>query len=101
MGDLVPFGDELEDGTLEGWKIGEVGRAESFASEDAEPLLDGVHPGTVDWREVGDEPRMGGEPLAGELAVMDRDVVGQQVDGGDRGRDGLVEVVQEGQVLDL
>ena len=32
---------------------------------------------------------------------MDRDVVGEQVDRGDRGGDGLVEVLQEGEVLDL
>ena len=32
---------------------------------------------------------------------MDRDVVGEQVDRGDRGRDGPVEVLQEREVLDL
>ena len=36
-----------------------------------------------------------------ELAMMDRDVVGEQVDRGDRGGDGPVEVLQEGEVLDL
>jgi len=101
MGGLVPLGDELMDGALEGGEVGEVGRAEPLASEDPKPLLHGVHPGTVDRREVGDEARMGGEPLLDELAVMDRDVVGQQVDRGHGGRDGLVEALQEGEVLDL
>src|SRR5215207_5051595 len=101
VSDLVPFIDELEDGALEGGEVGEVGGAESFASEDPKPLLHGVHPGTVDRREVGDEPRMGGEPLADELAMMDRDVVGEQVDRGDRGGDGLIEELQEGEILDL
>ena len=50
---------------------------------------------------MGDEAGMGGEPLPDEFAVMDRDVVGEQVDGRDRGGDGLVEVLQEGEVLDL
>ena len=50
---------------------------------------------------MGDEARVGGEPLLDELAVMDRDVVGEQVDRGDRRRDGLIEVLQEGEVLDL
>src|ERR687894_143464 len=44
---------------------------------------------------------MGGEPRSDELAMMDRDVVGEQVDRGHRGGDGLVEVLQEGEVLDL
>src|SRR5215208_1081001 len=44
VGRLVPLGDELVDGTLESGQIGEVGRAEPLASEDAEPLLDRVHP---------------------------------------------------------
>ena len=39
MGDLVPLVDELEDGALECGQIGEVGRAEALASEDAEPVL--------------------------------------------------------------
>ena len=39
MSDLVPLVDELEDGALESREVGEVGRSEAFASEDAEPLL--------------------------------------------------------------
>jgi hypothetical protein len=39
VGSLVPLGDELEDGPLEGREVGEVWRAEALASEDAEPLL--------------------------------------------------------------
>ena len=39
VGDLVPLGDELVDGALEGGQVGEVGRAEPLASEDPEPLL--------------------------------------------------------------
>src|SRR3954466_11095322 len=70
VGGLVPLGDELEDGPLEGREGGEVGRAEPLASEDAEPLLHGVHRGTMDRGEVGDEARVGREPAADELAMM-------------------------------
>src|SRR3954470_8664433 len=101
MGDLVPLGDEPEDGVLEGGEVGEAGGAEPLASEDPEPLLDRVHPGAVDRGEVGDEAWMGGEPLLDELAVMDRDVVGEQVDGRDRREQGPVEMVQEGEVFEL
>src|SRR4051794_29430192 len=41
------------------------------------------------------------QPASDERAMVDRDVVGGQVDGGDRGGDGPVEVLQEGEVLDL
>src|SRR3954466_13303843 len=85
VGGLVPLGDELEDGPLEGGEVGEVGRAEALATEDAEPLLDRVHPGAVDRGEVGDEAGVGGEPGTDEFAVMDRDIVGEQMDRGDRG----------------
>ena len=95
MGDLVPLEDELENGSLEGGEVREVGRAEPLASEDPEPLLDGVHPGTMDRGEAGDEAWVGGQPLSDELAMMDRDVVGKQVDRGDRGGEGPVEVLQE------
>src|SRR5205085_12046634 len=93
--------DELVDGALEGGQVGEVGGTEAFAAEDAEPLLHGIHPGAMDRGELGDEAGMGGQPAPDELPAMDRDVVGEQVDGGDRGGDGLVEVLQEGEVLDL
>jgi len=59
MSGLVPFGDELVDGPLEGGEIREAGRREALASENAEPLLDGTHPRTVDRGEVGDEAGMG------------------------------------------
>src|SRR5450432_1339957 len=90
VSDLIPLGDEVEDSPLEGSQVGEVGGPESLASENAEPLLHGVHPGTVDRGEMGDKARMGCDPLPDELAVMDRDVVREQVDRGDRGGDGLV-----------
>ena len=101
VSDRVPLGDELVDGVLEGGQVSEVGRAESFASEDPKPLLHGVHPGAVDRREVGDEARVSGEPLAHQLAVMDRHVVGEEMDRGDRGWDGVIEVLQEGEILQL
>src|SRR4051794_15167656 len=101
MSDLVPLGDELVDGALEGGEVGEIGRPEALASEDAEPLLDRVHPGAVDRGDVGTETRMVVQPAPYERAVMDRDVVGEQVDGGDRGGDGPGGGVQEGQGIGL
>src|SRR6188474_236091 len=50
---------------------------------------------------MGDEAGMVVQPAPHELAVMIRDIVGEQMDGGDCGGDGLVEVLQEGEVLDL
>ena len=50
---------------------------------------------------MGNEARMSGEPRLNQLAMMDRDVVREQVDGGDGRWQGLVEELQEGEVLDL
>ncbi len=101
MSGRVPLGDELVESSLEGGEVGEVGGAEAFASEDPEPLLDRVHPGAVDRGDVSDETRVGSEPAADERPMMDRDVVGEQVDRRDRGGDGPVEVLQEGEIFDL
>src|SRR5205823_386578 len=101
MRDRIPRGDELIDGALKGGEVGEGGRAESFASEDAKPWLHGGHPRTVDRREVGTETRVGSEPRLDELAMLDRHGVGEQGERGARGGEGLIEALQEGELLEL
>src|SRR5450432_5565 len=83
VSDLIPLGDEVEDSPLEGSQVGEVGGPESLASENAEPLLHGVHPGTGAGGKMGEKAGRGCDPRPEEFAVMARDVVGEQVDRGD------------------
>jgi len=90
MGSGVPLGDERGDPHGEVVEIGEVGNGEALALEDREPLLDLVHPGAVDGREVHAEAGMPREPGAGELAFVGADVVADQVDEGDLGRFGAL-----------
>src|SRR5215213_11303009 len=101
MGGLVPRGDELPDQRGKLGQVREVRMAQALAAQAAEPLLDGVHPGAVDRREVGHEARMLPQPSPDQLAMMDRDVVAEQMDHGDRGRDVPVELVEKLEVLDL
>jgi hypothetical protein len=101
MGALIPLGDELMDSALKGGEIGEVGGPQALAAQDAEPLFDRIPPGPVDGREVGDEARVGGQPGLDLLAVMDRNIVGEQMDRGQRGREGAVEMLQEAELLHL
>jgi hypothetical protein len=60
MSDLVPLIDEPEHGTVDGGKVGEAGGAEVIASEDAEPLLNGVQSRTLERREGEHEARADG-----------------------------------------
>ena len=80
MSDLVPFINECEQLVLEFLKAGEIRRHEPFALQDGEPLLDLVHPGTMDGREVHAKPWMLLEPRADLLALMHSKVVADEVD---------------------
>jgi hypothetical protein len=95
MGPLVPFSDELFDLGGQFGQIGEVRMAQALAAQDAEPLLDRIHPGAVHRREVGHEAWMLRQPGPDQLAVMDRDVIAEQMDHADRGRDVPVELLQK------
>ena len=54
-----------------GGVLAKYGDGEALALEDGEPLLDLIHPGAVDGREVHAEAGMPREPGAGELALLD------------------------------
>ncbi len=43
----IPFCDKGQQASSEAVQVGEIEHAESFALQDAEPLLDLIHPGTV------------------------------------------------------
>ena len=62
MGPLVPLDDEEVEGGAQSGDIHEVRGPESLAAEDAEPLLDGIHPGTVNGGQVGHEAGMVRQP---------------------------------------
>lgn len=75
MGNVIPLGDERVDLGGEVIEVGEVGSAESLPAQNGKPLLDLIHPGTVYGSEVHDETRMSLQPRASELALVDADVV--------------------------
>src|SRR5215212_3683808 len=101
MGGVVPLVDEGGDLDGEVGAVGEVRVAEALAAEDAEPLLDLIHPGAMHGGEVHPEAGMGCQPRPDRCAMMDADVVTDQMDGGDRGWDELVEVVEEAEAFHL
>ena len=86
VSDLVPLFDEREDLGLEIREVGEVWGAQSLALQDREPLLNLVHPRAMNRREVHPRPWVCSQPRSRELAVVDAEVVAEQVDQRDRGR---------------
>lgn len=99
MSGCVPAGDEAVDVAVEYEGRAEVGDPQRFALKNGEPLLDLVHPRTVDWREVEVEARVSGEPVLGCPAFVHAEVVEHEVDGRRRWRDEGVEQVEEGEEL--
>lgn len=96
---LVPLGDELLN---LGRKVGlvlEVEDAEPLPLQNAEPLLDLVHPGAMYGREVQEEPRMLLEPRAHLFSVMRGDVIEDKVNGRDRLQHLRIEVFEKGDEL--
>ena len=84
MGHFVPFLDERHQSFCQVGFVLEVGDAESFALEDAEPLLDLVHPRAMDWRMMEREPGVFGQPGLDLFALVHANVVEHDIDGGDR-----------------
>jgi hypothetical protein len=99
--DLVPLRDKGEDSLFQLRDIREVGSREPLPLQDGEPLFDLVHPGAVHRREVHLEARMLLEPGANLLAVMNADVVADDVDELDLGRRFLIDLLEEFDELDL
>ena len=101
MGLLVPLGDELVSFYRKVRLAIEVGDAEPLALQNAEPLLDLVHPGGMNRREVENKSRMVFEPGSDLLAVMGRDVVENEMNGRNRGWNFGFEIFEKRDVLPL
>src|SRR5215212_4409116 len=75
MSGSVPFGDEALDLALKFFEVRKIGSGESFPLKNREPLLDLIHPRTVNGREVKAESRMLGEPCLNLLTLVHDQVV--------------------------
>src|SRR6266487_3809196 len=71
----IPFGDKGQQALGEVIQIREVENTESFALEDAKPLLDLVHPRTVDRHKETNEAGVRLEPCLNLLPFMNASVV--------------------------
>ena len=56
-------------------EVGEIENAQSFALHNTEPLLNLVHPGTVDREKEANEARMRLKPGLNLLAMMDTRII--------------------------
>jgi len=97
----VEIVDEGEDAVAQGVLRGEVSTEDHLADEDAQPDFDLMHPGAVDGREVAEEARMSGKPGTHEGTFVHLQMVQDEVDLGDGLGNLRIEVVQQGQELDL
>ena len=77
---LVPLNDELLNLGAQVRLGSEVCNAESFSLQDAKPLLDLIHPGTVNGRKVELKPGMIFQPILHLFARMYPQVVADNVD---------------------
>lgn len=80
MGELVPFSNERVKFVFEIGEVSEVRRRESLSLQNREPLLDLIHPGTVDGREMKTEAGMECEPRHDLFASVHAEVVAHDVD---------------------
>ena len=99
MSYLVPLVDveiDFVSQVFDGCKVWDF---ESFALEDAEPLLNLVHPRTVNGSEMKSEARMLAQPFHALFAFVDAQVVTHNMNHGDVIGDLAVEVLQEGDEL--
>ncbi len=99
MGLLVPLGDEVVNLDREVRLALEVGDAEPLALENAEPLLDLVHPRGMNRRKVEDKARMFLKPGSRLFAVMSRDVVEDEMNCRDLVRNVGLDIFKKREVL--
>lgn len=101
MSSVIPLVNEKTDlvaQILDGLKVGD---RETFTLQNAEPLLDLIHPGAVDGCEMKSEAGMAVQPSHDFFSFVDAQVVANDEDPGDVIRDSLVEIVQEGDTFCL
>ena len=101
MRSFIPFCNECFDAFLKRSNILEVGRREPLALQDSEPLLNLIHPRTMNRREVHLEPWVFREPRLDNLAVMHPHVVADDVNGIDTFRGCSIDLLQEFDELQL
>src|SRR5258708_32199378 len=82
-------------------QVGEVTDSESLPLENAEPLLDLVHPRAMHWQKVAHKAGMGREPGLNQSPLMHFEVVEDQVHAGLGSGKLLLQLGQEGHELHL
>lgn len=96
MSELVPLRDERAGLVSQLIEVFEVRRLEALAPKDREPLLDLIHPGAVNRREVEGETRVLGQPALNALALVNADVVADDMDALDSSRSSAIDLGQKG-----
>ena len=96
---LVPLDDKLVNLVGKVRLVLEVGDAEPLALQNAEPLLDLIHPRAMDRCEVESKTRTLREPRSHLFAVMGRDVVEDEMNRRDLGRNFGIEMFEKRDVL--
>ena len=76
---LIPFTNELSNLGLEVVFRFEIGDAQAFALQDAEPLLHLIHPRAMNRREVKDKAWVFHQPVADFFAVMRADIIAHEM----------------------
>src|SRR5258708_7045194 len=71
----VPIVDKGNESIRQLGQASKVRNAESLALQNTKPLLDLVHPGTMDWRKMADKARMGLQPRLHLLSLVHLQVV--------------------------
>ena len=97
----IPGLDELQHLAIEVGEVGEVGSEETLALENGKPLLDLIHPGAMNRCEVHTKPRVSCQPGARDLAVMNADVVADEVNAGDSGRCHRIDLLEQFEKFNL
>src|SRR6266516_3984783 len=76
----IPFCDKSQQSLGQVIEGGEIENTEAFVLQDAKPLLDLVHPGTVDRHKETDKARMRRQPCLNLLSFMDAQVIKDERD---------------------
>jgi hypothetical protein len=95
MGLLIPLSDKLHDLLPHRFFRSDVCEAKVLVLEDTEPVFDLIHPGARRQGTVEAKARMLPASLPHLLAVMGAQGVAHHRDRCDRGRDRLVEILEE------
>ena len=76
---LIPLTNELSNLSLEVLFRCEIGDAQAFALQDAEPLLHLIHPRAMNRREVKGKARVFPQPFSDFFAMMRTDIIAHEM----------------------